>query len=277
MRLSADPTPTLFTVARTLAFAPDVKTSEPCACCAAATAVRIRLDVEPAAGRPVRRVGPADHAAARIVERVDAGRREEVARHVVVEDHEVARDRDRRLRPADAVDRRNRPLNSVTPPTTVPAERGQEDAIALDDAPSKAPSRKAIRNGAPLMRSVGRAAIVICCLSTSSPTVALVFQAGDQRPGREERIAVVDDRDVEIRPGVDASPTVVVKVKQSANGDRRVRRGARGVEEVRDGGGGRFHCCVPQPSWRVAKQSPLSCGIAERLRCGLMTSAPSGI
>ncbi len=53
MRLKPEPTPTLLTVARTLALAPDVKTSEPWACCAAATADKTVLDVDPAPAVPV--------------------------------------------------------------------------------------------------------------------------------------------------------------------------------------------------------------------------------
>jgi hypothetical protein len=49
--MSADPTATLLTVERTLAFAPELQTSEPCAWPAWATEVRIWFEVEPESRR----------------------------------------------------------------------------------------------------------------------------------------------------------------------------------------------------------------------------------
>ena len=65
----------------------------------------------------------------------------------------------------------SRPVNKVTLPITVPPKVSLKKARSRETRqPSKAPSRKAIRNGAPPTLALGVAESVICCWSTSRPT-----------------------------------------------------------------------------------------------------------
>ena len=81
-----------------------------------------------------------------------------------------------------------RPWNMRTPPTTVPIGAGEKDPVAVDRSTIKS----AVANGDEERRAVDYdpsavAAIVICCLSTSRPTLPLYLRPEHQRPVGRER------------------------------------------------------------------------------------------
>ena len=69
-----------------------------------------------------------------------------------------------------------RPLNMVTPSMPPESAGDRNTRSRWNHAPSNAPSRIAVSQGAPLIVAPGHAAIVSCCRSTSSPSETLSFK-----------------------------------------------------------------------------------------------------
>ena len=154
---------------------------------------------------PGRGIGSPRHAASGVVEGMNAGRRPEVARHVVLQDHEVARDRDRRPRPADIVDGRDLALKHDHAADNRSGRRGQENAIANDlgavesSVPKGDQKRRAVDQ---IGRPGGDRDLLLVDVEPDGP---FVLEAGDQRSDAVECIAVIDDRIIDVRPCIDGA------------------------------------------------------------------------